>query len=79
MKTTSGTPVMSRLSEFVIEFVKRTRSGRMQKEMKLVETLALGGKRQLMLVSCGDQRFLIGAGADGVQTIVAIIADEARR
>jgi len=30
----------------------------------------------LMLVSCGGQRFLVGGGADSVQTIVAVKTDE---
>jgi hypothetical protein len=38
--------------------------------MELVEVLALGGKRQLLLVVCDGQRYLVGAGGDGVQTIV---------
>ncbi len=38
--------------------------------MELVEVLALGGKRQLLLVVCDGQRYLVGIGGDGVQTIV---------
>lgn len=37
--------------------------------MELVETLPLGGKRQLMLVLCDGQRVLVGAGSDGVHSI----------
>ena len=50
-----------------------TRS-RAERCLKLVETLSLGGRRQLMLVSCGQKKFLVGVGADGVQTIVAVDA-----
>jgi flagellar biogenesis protein FliO len=78
MASISETPTMGGFAGFVIDLVKRRRPGRIQKQMKLVETLALGGKRQLMLVSCGEKKFLVGAGADGVQTIVAITADEVR-
>ena len=42
-----------------------------QRRMELVETLQLGGKRQLMLVVCDGQRYLVGAGGDAVQSIVA--------
>jgi hypothetical protein len=42
------------------------------KQLHLLETLALGGKRQLMLVSCGDGRFLVGGGIETVETIVQI-------
>jgi hypothetical protein len=40
--------------------------------MELLETLSLGGKRQLMLVVCDGRRFLLGAGADSVSTIAEI-------
>jgi hypothetical protein len=42
------------------------------KQLRLLETLALGGKRQLMLVSCGDGRFLVGGGVETVEAIVQI-------
>ena len=45
------------------------------KQMELVETLALGGKRQLMLVSCGGERFLVGGGPESVETIVRVSAE----
>ncbi len=45
------------------------------KQMQLIETLALGGKRQLMLVSCGGERFLVGGGLESVETIVRVKAD----
>jgi flagellar biogenesis protein FliO len=44
------------------------------KQMELVETLALGGKRQLMLVSCGGERFLVGGGVESVEAIVRLNA-----
>ncbi len=47
---------------------------RAERSLKLVETLSLGGRRQLMLVSCEKKKFLVGVGADGVQTIVAVEA-----
>ena len=46
-----------------------------RKQMRVVETLALGGRRQLMLVSCGDEHFLVGGGMDSVETIVRVKAD----
>lgn len=46
-----------------------------QRQMKLLETLPLGGKRQLMLVSCGGRQYLVGGGAESVQTIVCVAAD----
>ncbi len=43
-----------------------------RKQMRVVETLAIGPKKQLVLVSCGGERFLVGTGADSVQTIVRV-------
>ena len=48
-----------------------------RKQMRVVETLALGGRRQLMLVCCGDEHFLVGGGMDSVETIVRVKADGA--
>lgn len=42
------------------------------KRLELVETLALGGKRQLFVITCDNQRYLVGAGAESVGTIVPI-------
>lgn len=42
-------------------------------DLHLLETLSLGGRRQLMLVECGTQRYLVGVGTDSVETIVAVI------
>jgi flagellar biogenesis protein FliO len=44
------------------------------REMNLLETLHLGGRRQLMLVECGGERFLVGGGAESVETIVQVSA-----
>jgi flagellar biogenesis protein FliO len=46
-----------------------------RKQLRLVETLSLGGKRQLMLVTCGGESFLIGGGAESVETIVRLNAE----
>jgi flagellar biogenesis protein FliO len=47
---------------------------RAPREMHLVEKLTLGGKRQLMLVECGGERFLVGCGTDTVESIIQIRA-----
>ncbi len=43
-----------------------------QKQLRLVETLPLGGKVQLMLVSCGEESFLVGCGPGSVEAIVRV-------
>jgi hypothetical protein len=40
-----------------------------------VETLQLGGKRQLMLVTCAGESFLVGGGMESVETIVRLKAE----
>ena len=40
--------------------------------MQLIETMSLGGRRQLMLVSCCGKRFLVAASAEVIQTIVPL-------
>ena len=50
------------------------RRGSKGKQMKLVESLALGNRRQLLLVVCDNQRYLVGAGAESVGSILAVDA-----
>jgi len=42
------------------------------KQMRIVETLAIGAKKQLLLVSCGGEYFLVGTGPESVQTMVRV-------
>ncbi|MHB1023757.1 MAG: flagellar biosynthetic protein FliO [Acidobacteriaceae bacterium] len=46
--------------------------GQRKRQMSLVETLSLGGKRQLMLVECAGQCYLVGC-ANEVQMIVPVL------
>jgi flagellar biogenesis protein FliO len=40
----------------------------------LLESLALGPRQRVVLMRCGQERFLVGLGSDGVRTIVAVRA-----
>ena len=40
--------------------------------LEMVETLSLGGRRQLILVKCDGESFLVGVGADSVQSIIGV-------
>jgi hypothetical protein len=62
------------LAEWVLRFARgwRGRDDGQRRQMRLVETLPLGGKRQLMLVSCDGERFLVGGGLDSIETIVRV-------
>lgn len=67
--TGSSWSILWRLREvlrFGLAGLGRRRSPR---RMELIETLALGGKRQLMFVVCDGRSFLVGAGGEGVQAI----------
>ena len=44
--------------------------------MRVIETLQIGGRKQLVLVSCAGERFLVGTGHESVQTIVHVRAAE---
>ena len=71
--------VSQNLATRLIEWFRRWRSLQEVggKQMQLVETLPLGGKRQLMLVSCAGERFLIGGGMESVEAIVRLKAEVA--
>lgn len=43
-----------------------------KRHMRLIETLPLGAKRQLLLVSCDGERFLVGTGPESVQSILRV-------
>jgi flagellar biogenesis protein FliO len=51
---------------------KRAERELRHKQLRLIQTLHLGGKRQLLLVECSGERFLLGGGPDNVQTIVRL-------
>jgi len=56
---------------------RRSMSAGAARRMELLETLSLGGNRQLMLVRCGGERFLVGGSPDCIQNIVKIESDDA--
>lgn len=47
-----------------------------ERRMELLDTLQLGGKRQLMLVLCDGQRYLVGAGNDSVHSIAEMASQQ---
>lgn len=48
------------------------------RQMHLVETLPLGGKRRLMLVTCAGEYFLVGGGPESLETIVRVRAEKSQ-
>lgn len=69
-----GVPELQGIVGWLLNFVRSRRATRygQQRLMRVVETLSLGGKRQLMLVSCGGEHFLVGGGLESVETIVRL-------
>ncbi len=43
-----------------------------ERQMRLEETLSLGGKRQLLLVNCAGEKFLVGGSLESVEVIVPL-------
>jgi hypothetical protein len=55
------------------EMVGQMRNGSARRRrMRLIESLPIGGKRNLLLVDCGGRHFLIGTGSSGVQSIAPV-------
>jgi len=71
---TTAVPDNHGLAAWILALL-RDGSGQRQaqrRQLQVVETLQLGGKKQLMLVSCAGENFLVGAGVDSVETIVRV-------
>ncbi|GGG81719.1 flagellar biosynthetic protein FliO [Edaphobacter dinghuensis] len=67
------------LAGWLLRRLRRTDGSRAAiKQMHLVETLSLGGKRNLMLVSCAGELFLVGGSIEGVETIVRVNSESSR-
>ena len=43
-----------------------------ERQMRVEETLPLGGKRQLMLISCAGERFLVGGSTESIEVVVPV-------
>jgi len=65
--TTALPRLLSALRNLAARTLRRPPASR---RLELLETLPLGGKRQLLLVACDGQSYLVGAGTDSVSAIV---------
>jgi flagellar biogenesis protein FliO len=65
------------LADWILKLLRAWRGQReaTQRQLRLVELLPLGGKRQLMLVTCAGESFLVGGGVDSIVTIVRLTTD----
>jgi flagellar biogenesis protein FliO len=77
MKRTKTLPNQIGLAGWLLGHIRGLRTERqlVTKQMHLLETLPLGGKRQLMLVSCAGESFLVGGGLESIETIVRVQAE----
>jgi len=48
-----------------------------ERRMQVLETLTLGARKQLLLISCDGERFLVGTGSDQVNSIVRVVREAA--
>ena len=60
------------LAGWVLSLIRGRSLGKTAKHLRVVEHLSLGGRRQLTLVVCDGQRFLVGGGTDRVESIVRV-------
>jgi flagellar biogenesis protein FliO len=74
---TTARPEVQGLAGWVLSLLRGWRGQRegQRKQLRLVETLRLGGKMQLMLVTCAGESFLVGGGLESVETIVRLKAE----
>ena len=74
---TIAAPEVQGLAGWVLGLLPGWRGQRemQRKQLQLVETLPLGGKRQLMWVTCGGESFLVGGGMESVEAIVRLKAE----
>lgn len=57
------------LSASVKSLKVRQESKESSRQMKVLETLSLGPQKQLLLVRCGEECFLVGTGTESVMVI----------
>jgi len=51
---------------------------RRRQQLRVVEQVALGNRRQLFLVACAGERYLVGAGSETVGSIVRVMGRAAQ-
>ena len=82
MEEASSLPVLEKhgLAGWILMLLQKSKDARksQEKQLRLVETLRLGGKSQVMLVECAGESFLIGGGPESVQTIVRLQQGDSR-
>ena len=62
------------LAGWLMEIWRRrmTQRERVGRTLQVIETLPVGARRQLVLVRCGEEYFLVGGGLESIQTMVKV-------
>lgn len=71
-KSGSAALLVQKLRRVIRDRFANLANARGERRMELVETLPLGGKRQLLLILCDGRRFLVGVGGDSVFSIAEL-------
>ena len=69
----SAASLLGWIRKIACSWFARIHRARGERRLELLETLQLGGKRQMMLIVCEGQKYLVGAGGDSVHSIAAIL------
>ena len=67
--------IMPRLVSAIVSLFGGTwisRAGHAPRRLQILETLSVGPKKQLLLISCDGERYLVATGPDSVQTIMRV-------
>ncbi len=82
MEEASSVPALERhgLAGWILTLLQKSKGAHrsQEKQLRLVETLRLGSKGQIMLVECAGESFLVGGGPESVQTIVRLQQNDPR-
>jgi hypothetical protein len=70
----AGASLAGRVLAILVRFMMNSRINQSaeRKRMRIVETLSVGPRKQLVLVSCGGEHFLVGTGPESVHTITRV-------
>lgn len=61
------------LAEMLLRlWARRGAKAEREREIELIEMLSLGGRRQLILIRCAGERFLVGGSLDRIETMVKL-------
>jgi hypothetical protein len=68
----SGEGLVPRLLRWWVQRCLRQHRRAAKRQLFLVETMVLGPKQKVYLMKCGEERFLVGTGPDGVTSMVRV-------